>query len=603
MPAYKAPLHDISFLLNRVLQAPAVFERARFAQTSADRTDLSADTIEAILEAAGKFVETVVVPLNRPGDEEGVTLQGGKVTTPTGYRAAFQALRESGFQTMASSPAYGGQGLPDTLELAFNELAIAGCHAFRLCSSLTLGTIRALSAHADESLKALYLPKLVSAEWTGTMCLTEPHAGSDVGLLTAQATPRSDGRFAVNGTKIFITFGEHDLSENIVHMVLARLPGAPAGPKGISLFLVPKFLPNPDGSLGERNGVSCASVEKKMGLKGSPTCVLNFDDAIGHLVGPPHGGLACMFTTMNYVRLDVGQQGLALADRAYQGALAYARDRLQMRAPGGTVAPALRADPILAQPDVRRMLLIMKSLVEGGRALSLFTALQHDRLLVPDATEQAEAKSLLALMVPIAKAFLTEIGMEATQLGVQCWGGHGYIRESGMEQFSRDVRVTAIYEGTNGIQANDLLRRKVFADQGKALDLFLRSVEAEARSVQELPALAYQAQPLLQHAAEWRTLTQELKARDQAQRGEASCGAFDHLMYAGYVCLAYFWTRMAREAVAALNSASASEAPFLRAKLQTARFYFERVLPRTRGLALAMRAPAESVLGADAFAE
>jgi alkylation response protein AidB-like acyl-CoA dehydrogenase len=601
VPHYKAPVRDLDFVLNRVLEAPRIFARVPSGGTRCMIHEISADAVTTLLGAAGRFVERELVPLNAVGDRVGVSFREGTVTTPPGYRQAFAALRASGFQTMGSAPAYGGQGLPDTLELAFNELANAACHAFRLCSGLTVGAIRAIAAHGTDELKALYLPKLVSAEWTGTMCLTEPEAGSDVGLLSARARPLANGRYAITGTKIFITFGDHDLADNIVHLVLARLPDAPPGVKGISLFAVPKRRVNADGSAGAPNGVSCGAIEHKMGLHGSPTCTLHFEDAVGDLIGAAHGGLACMFTTMNYVRLDVAQQGLALADRAFQGALAYARERLQMRAPGGAVAPAQRADPILAQPDVRRMLMVMKSLVEGGRALALFAALQHDRKRIPE--ERAEAEATLALLVPICKAFLTEVGIEATGLGVQCWGGHGYIRDSGMEQLSRDVRVTAIYEGTNGIQANDLLRRKVFADGGRALEHFLAEIAAQAGLVAGTPALAYQAPLLAQHADEWRVLARELAARDKHHKGDVSAAAFDHLMYGGYVCLAYFWSRMAHVAERELASASASDAAYFKAKLQTARFYFERVLPRTRGHVLGMRAHAGSVLDDDAFAE
>jgi alkylation response protein AidB-like acyl-CoA dehydrogenase len=595
MPTFKAPLRDFRFLLGEVFEATASYEKWGFA-------DASPDVVDAVLAEGAKFAEGVLAPLNEKGDEHGAKWSDGVVTTAPGFKAAWSAYREGQWGSIGANPEFGGQGLPESVELAFNEMACAACLSFRMACSLTLGAVHAIEAHATDELKQTYLPKLISAQWTGTMCLTEPHAGSDVGIITTQAKPLDDGSYAITGTKIFITFGEHDLAENIIHLVLARLPGAPRGPKGISLFLVPKFLLDADQHPGVRNGVVCASIEHKMGIKASPTCVLNFEEATGFIVGPPNGGLAAMFTMMNYARLDVGQQGLSQGERALQGAAAYTLERLQMRAASGARAPEKVADPIIAHADVRRMLLTIKSLVEGSRALAMFAAVQLDKKHHADEAERRRADDLLAFSIPIVKGFLTEIGHEAAYWGIQCWGGHGYIRESGMEQYQRDARITSIYEGTNTIQANDLLRRKVLGTKGALLDLFLGEIDALVGELEGDRELGYQAKALASLRSEWEAISNDIAKRSEGNADEAAGAAFDYLMYSGYVTVAYFWGRMSKAALASLGGKPSDDA-FYRAKLQTARFYFERILPRTRTLAVTLRASSDSLMdiAEDAF--
>jgi alkylation response protein AidB-like acyl-CoA dehydrogenase len=575
-------------LLHEVFEATGNYEKWGFS-------DASADVVDAVLAEGAKFAEAVLAPLNEKGDEVGARWSEGEVITAPGFKEAWRAYREGQWGSIGSNPEFGGQGLPQSVELAFNEMACAACLSFRMSNSLTIGAIHAIEAHASEQLKQLYLPRLVSAEWSGTMCLTEPHAGSDVGIISTQARPLGDDSYALTGTKIFITYGEHDLTDNIVHLVLARLPGAPKGPKGISLFLVPKFLVDAQGKLGARNGVVCASIEHKMGIKASPTCVLNFEDAQGWLVGSPNGGLAAMFTMMNYARLDVGQQGLSQGERALQGAASYALERLQMRAASGARAPDKVADPIIAHADVRRMLLTIKSLVEGARALAMFAAVQMDRKQHPDPAEQRRADDMLALLIPIVKGFLTEAGFEAAHWGIQSWGGHGYIRESGMEQYARDARITSIYEGTNTIQANDLLRRKVLGTRGALLELFLLEVDELVAELRTDSELSYQADALATLRAEWEALSQDIARRAEINPDEAAGAAFDYLMYSGYVSVAYFWARMSKAARKNLGK-NPVEDDFYRAKLFTARFYYERILPRTRTLATTLRASSKSLM-------
>ena len=534
MPTYKAPLRDFRFLLNEVFDAPHIYERTGF-------TEATPDVVDAILSEGGKFAENVVAPINQAGDEHGAHWDDGKVTTPPGWKQAWNAYREGQWGAISASPEYGGQGLPESLELAFNEMVNGASVAWRGCSGLTLGAIHAIQAHGSEAQKSLYLPKLIAAEWSGTMCLTEPHAGSDVGIINTTATPKGDGTYSISGTKIFITYGEHDLTSNIVHLVLARLPGAPKGPKGISLFIVPKFLPGASGAPGERNPVICSTIEKKMGIKGSPTCVLNFEEAKGWLIGPEHGGMACMFTMMNYARLDVAQHGLGQGERALQNAVIYTRERLQMRAPNGAKFPEKVADPIIVHADIRRMLLTMKSLNEGCRALTTYATLQLDLKHHKDEAERVRAEGMLAFLTPIVKGFDTEAAGETTYWGIQAFGGAGYIRESGMEQYARDARITQIYEGTNTIQANDLLRRKVLGSKGALLELFLSEIDAVAAELSSDSELAYQADALKSLRAEWAALSQDIGVRSAKDGDEAAGAAFDYLMYSGYVALAFFW--------------------------------------------------------------
>jgi len=582
MPTYRAPLRDFRFLLHEVFDATKLYASAGFA-------DASADVVDAVLGEAAKLADNVVAPINQAGDEHGAHWENGVVTTPPGYREAWAAYVEGNWGAIGANPAYGGQGLPESVELAVNEMLNGASVAWRGCGGLTLGAIHAIEAHASDDLKQAYLPKLIAAEWSGTMCLTEPHAGSDVGIITTQAAPLADGSYAINGTKIFITFGEHDFTENIIHLVLARLPGAPKGPKGISLFIVPKFLPDADGKPAARNAVVCAGIEKKMGIK-------------GWLVGPPNAGLACMFTMMNYARLDVAQQGLSQGERALQGAAAYTRERLQMRAANGAQHPEKVADPIIVHADIRRMLLTMKSLVEGSRALAVLASLQLDKHHHPDESERRRGDDMLNFLIPITKGFLTEVGSEAAYWGIQSFGGHGYIREHGMEQYARDARIMSIYEGTNTIQANDLLRRKVLGTNGALLTMFLRELDQLAESIAGDDELAYQANALKLARKEWEELTADIAKRSANNADEAAGAAFDYLMYAGYVAVAYCWARMSKVAKAALGKSAEADV-FYRTKLQTARFYFERILPRTRGLAATLRAPSDTLMAVpeDAF--
>ncbi len=470
MPEFNAPLRDMRFVLHDVFQAPSLWARLPALAETVD-----ADTADAILEEAAKVTGTLIAPLNRSGDEEGAQWQAGEVRTPAGFREAYATYTEGGWVGLSGNPEYGGMGMPKMLAVAFEEMLYAAGSSFALYSALSSGACLAIDAHASEELKSTYLPPMYEGRWAGSMCLTEAHAGTDLGIIRTRAEPQADGSYKVTGSKIFITGGEQDLTENIIHLVLAKLPDAPAGPKGISLLLVPKVLVNADGSLGARNAVSCGSIEHKMGIKASATCVINFDAATGYLIGEANKGLACMFTMMNHARLGTGMQGLCLGEASYQGALRYARERLQMRALTGPKAPDKAADPIIVHPDVRRMLLTMKAFNEGNRALAYFTAQLIDVAHRAETAEaRQEAEDLLALLTPICKAFMTETGLEATNHGMQVFGGHGYIREWGMEQLVRDCRIAPIYEGTNGIQALDLLGRKVLGSQGKLLRGFTR---------------------------------------------------------------------------------------------------------------------------------
>ena len=586
MPQFKAPLRDIRFLVHDVY---------RFAKHYAahGHEEIGADLIDPVLDEAARFCENVLDPTRVEGDEIGTKLADGKVVTPPSYKGAFQALRDGQWIGICSNPEYGGQGLPHSLGMVFHDLAEAANQPFCAIFTLAQGAMRAIEAHASDELKQTWLPNMVSGQWTGSMCLTESHAGSDLGLLRTRAEPADDGTYRITGEKIFITWADHDLAENVVHLVLAKLPDAPKGPKGISLFLVPKFLLDDQGQPATRNAVTVAKLEEKMGLKSSPTCVLNFDGATGWLVGEPHNGLAAMFTMMNAARLDVAFEGLSLGQLSHQGAVEYARERLQMRAPDGARYPDKAADPIIVHPDVRRMLMTQKALVEGCRALGYFTAMQLDLALGGD----AEGAELMALLTPICKGFFTERGSEITDLGVQCFGGHGYIREHGMEQLSRDVRITRIYEGTNGIQAIDLMRRKVMGSKRRSLDLLLARMRdfceqyrghAQGALVQRVAAIT----------EEWSGMTDELMHRAEQDAGAPMSAAFEYMEYSGYACLAWCWARMAVVAHDARQQPDADQA-FLQAKIDTAQFYMERILPRTLALRESMLAPTMSLQALD----
>ncbi|HHK2872722.1 TPA: acyl-CoA dehydrogenase C-terminal domain-containing protein [Pseudomonas aeruginosa] len=590
MPEYNAPLRDMRFLLNDVFDAPALWQRL---PRLAERID--ADTADAILEEAAKVTGGLLAPLNRSGDEEGAQWQDGAVRTPAGFREAYATYAEGGWVGLTGNPAHGGMGMPKMLAVQFEEMMYAANASFSLYSTLSAGACLALDAHGSEELKNRYLPNMYAGTWAGSMCLTEPHAGTDLGIIRTKAEPQADGSYRISGTKIFITGGEQDLTENIIHLVLAKLPDAPAGSRGISLFLVPKFLVGDDGALGARNAVHCGSIEHKMGIKASATCVMNFDGASGWLVGEVNKGLAAMFTMMNYERLSIGIQGIGCAEMSYQSAVAYARERLQSRAPTGPVARDKAADPIIVHPDVRRMLLTMKALTEGGRAFSTYVGQQLDLAkYAEDQEERSQAEALVALLTPVAKAFFTDTGLESCVLGQQVFGGHGYIREWGQEQLVRDVRIAQIYEGTNGIQALDLMGRKVVANGGLFLSIFSREVRAFAAGANA--ELAEFVTPLLTALDLLDNLTQGIVARAGNDPREIGAASVEYLHLFGYTAYAYLWARMA----AAAQRQREVDPAFHDGKLATARFYFARILPRVHSLAAAVEASSESLYGLEA---
>ena len=591
MSSYKAPLTDIRFALFDVLGAEQLFARLGYS-------DATRDVLDAVLDEAGRFTETVLAPLNSVGDEIGCGFDkgSGEVTTPPGFRQAYNQFVEGGWTGLTASPDHGGQGLPHAVGVPLNEMINAANLAWGNFPLLSHGAVEALKHHGEDWQREAFLKPIVEGRWTGTMCLTEPHCGTDLGLMKTRAEPNADGSYALSGTKIFITAGEHDLTENIVHLVLAKLPDAPPGAKGISLFVTPKFKVDRDGVMGERNALRCGSIEHKMGIKGSVTCVMNFDGAQGYLVGEPHKGLAAMFTMMNTARLGVGLQGLGLSERAYQNALAYSLERLQTRSLSGPKFPDKPADPIIVHPDVRRMLLTVKSLVEGSRLLALHAGTLIDVAThAEDPEERQRADTLVSFLTPIAKACQTEWGIENTYHAMQCFGGHGYIREYGMEQLARDARITTIYEGTTGIQALDLIGRKTAATKGAGLKLFLAEIEAFATQHEGDPALAEFIAPLRQKSAEWAALTQGILQRAAGDPEELGAASTDYTFYSGYVALAYWWAR----SVAAAN-ASAHDAKFKQAKLETARFYFARILPRTLSHAAAIESGAAPLMAMEA---
>ncbi|MQT74199.1 acyl-CoA dehydrogenase C-terminal domain-containing protein [Pseudomonas helleri] len=587
MPEFNAPLRDMRFVLHEVFQAPALWARLPVLAEHVD-----ADTADAILQEAAKVTSQLIAPLNRSGDEEGAQWHAGKVSTPQGFKAAYDTYIEGGWVGLSGNPDFGGLGMPKMLAVQFEEMLYAANSSFALYSALTSGACLAIDAHASTTLKETYLPPMYEGRWAGSMCLTEAHSGTDLGLIRTRAEPRADGSFSLSGSKIFITGGDQDLTENIVHLVLAKLPDAPAGPRGISLFLVPKVLVNADGTLAQANAVSCGSIEHKMGIKASATCVINFDGAQGWLIGEANKGLAAMFTMMNYERLSIGIQGIGCAETSYQNARTYARERLQSRAPTGAVAPEKMADPIIVHPDVRRMLLSMKAMTEGGRAFASYVGQQLDlSKYSTDAQEQQDAAALVALLTPVAKAFFTDTGLDSCVLGQQVFGGHGYIREWGQEQLVRDVRIAQIYEGTNGIQALDLLGRKVIANDGAALRLFT----AQIREFAAQPGKPYQHE-LLQAVQRLEDLSDWLQAQAKLNPNEIGAASVEYLQVFGYVAYAWLWARMADVAQGSLEADPA----FYTAKLATARFYFKRLLPRIDSLEQSIRAGSESLFELDA---
>ncbi|MEO8937322.1 MAG: acyl-CoA dehydrogenase C-terminal domain-containing protein [Burkholderiaceae bacterium] len=600
MPAiYNPPLRDMRFVMHELLDVTtSLNEVPAYA-------DIDADTIDQVLAEAGKFCAEVLLPLNLSGDQEGCHFDAAThaVTVPKGFREAYRQYRDGGWPSLSADPEFGGQGLPHLIEIAFSEMKYATNQAWTMYPSLAHGAYTALLAHGTDAQKKLYLPKITSGEWLGTMCLTESHCGTDLGMLRSKAEPQPDGSFRITGNKIFISAGEHDMADNIVHLVLARLPDAPAGSKGISLFIVPKFLPKIENagtdetvSCGERNPIFCGAIEHKMGIHGNATCQLNLDGAAGWMVGQPNKGLAAMFVMMNGARLGVGVQGLGLTEIAYQNAAAYAKDRIQGRSLTGVKSPDQPADPIIVHPDVRKMLLTARAYAEGGRAFATWVALQSDLLHHPDEAVRKDADDMMALMTPVVKAFMTDNGFFAASGCLQVFGGHGYIAELGIEQMVRDARINMIYEGTNTIQALDLLGRKILSDNGARMKKFGRMVTdfIEAEGTNE--AMAEFINPLADIGDKVTKLTMELGMKAFQDPDEVGGAAVDYLRVVGHLIYAYFWARMAKIALEKEGEGD----PFYRAKLATARFYFAKLLPETATAIRAARAGSKVLMEMEA---
>ncbi len=583
MPTYTAPLREMRFLLEDVLHAGDLT-----ALPGNEETTL--DLMTTVLEEGAHLCEDLLAPLNQTGDAEGCHWEHGCVTTPSGFRDAYRAFCEAGWPALSASPKYGGQGLPHLMQLMFDEMLCSANLSFSMYPLLANGATHSLDHWGSEDLKTRFLPALVSGRWSGTMCLTEAHAGTDLGMIRTRAVPCPDGSYEITGTKIFISAGEHDLAENIIHLVLAKLPDAPPGTKGISLFVVPKLRVAPNGDSGTPNGVTCGSIEHKMGIKANATCVINFDGAQGWLVGEPHKGMRGMFTMMNSARLSVGMQGLGLAEVAYQNALAYTRERVQGRAPRAPQDPSHDADPIIVHPDIRRMLMTMKAYIEGMRALAYWVGLHIDvEAKHPEAARREEAADILALMTPVIKGFCTDVGFEITNLALQCYGGHGYIREFGMEQFVRDARIAQIYEGTNGVQAMDLLGRKIPDGDGRMAKRFFQIVERDLAAAALQPALQDLIAPVAAatHALQRVTMTVMERARTNVE--EVGAAASEYLRLFGLVATGWMWVRLASAALVANDDRTP-------ARLTTAKFYISRLLPQTTSLATQIVAGAETVM-------
>jgi len=594
MPQYTAPLRDMQFVMHEVLN---VTEQLKACERHAD---IDADTVNAVLDEGAKFASQVLLPLNISGDTEGCRYDPATraVTAPGGFKEAYRQYVEGGWPALTADPAFGGQGLPLVVNQCFYEMLNACNQAWTMYPGLSHGAHAALHAHGTEEQQRLYLPKLTSGEWTGTMCLTEPHCGTDLGLLRTRAEPQADGTYKITGEKIFISAGEHDLAANIVHLVLARLPDAPVGSKGISLFVVPKFKVGADGSLGERNAIFCGGLEHKMGIHGNATAQIVLDGAVGSLVGEPNKGLAAMFVMMNAARLGVGNQSLGLTEVAYQNALSYAKDRLQMRSLSGVKAKDKPADPIIVHPDVRKMLLTAKAWAEGGRALAIWCAtlldLEHNH---PDEKVRAESAELVALLTPIVKAFITDNGLQATVMCQQVFGGHGYIKEAGMEQFVRDARINMIYEGTNTIQALDLLGRKVLGNNGATLKKLGKIIArfAEEEGVNE--KMSEFINPLAMMGDQVTKFTTEIGFKGMQNPDEVGAAATDYLRVLGHMVFAYLFARMASVALKKIGEGSTD--PFYGAKLQTARFYFAKLFPEAQMLMRTARAGSKPLMESD----
>lgn len=591
MPDYKAPLRDIKFLMDEVLDSETHYQNI-------GAEDASPDMVEAIVAEGAKFCEEVLAPINQVGDQEGCTWSEDGVKTPAGFKEAYQQFVEGGWPAMNAPVEHGGQGLPESLNIILSELVGTANWSWGMYPGLSHGARATIEEHGTPEQQETYLTKLVSGEWTGTMCLTEPQCGSDLGILTTKAEPNADGSYSITGTKIFISAGEHDMVDNIVHIVLARLPGAPEGTKGISLFIVPKHLPDASGNAGERNAVTCGSIEHKMGIHGNATCVMNFDAAKGWLIGPENKGLNCMFTFMNVARIGTSIQGLAAAEGSFQGALAYAKDRQAMRSLTGPKNPEGKADPIIVHPDVRRMLLTQKAIAEGSRAMIYHAAQIADVVQHGEGEAQKAADDLLGFMTPILKAFCTEAGYEAANHGMQVFGGHGFIQEWGMEQIVRDTRIALMYEGTTGIQALDLLGRKVLMTQGAALRNFTKIVHKFCQENEGNEQLKPFVDTLNTLNKDWGDITMKIGMTAMQNRDEVGAASVDYLMYSGYVCLAYYWALMAKVAQEKL-AAGTTEEGFYTSKVQTAKFYFDRILPRTAAHAAMIANGGESIMAVE----
>ncbi|MEO8280762.1 MAG: acyl-CoA dehydrogenase C-terminal domain-containing protein [Ideonella sp.] len=593
MPQYNPPLRDMQFVMHEVLMlGDALKELPRHAE-------IDADTINAVIEEGGKFATNVLFPLNQSGDAEGCTLdkQSHEVKAPKGFAQAYEKFVEGGWPSLSCDPAYGGQGLPLVLNQCLYEMMNSANQAWTMYPGLSHGAYECLHSHGTPEQQKTYLPKLTGGQWTGTMCLTEAHCGTDLGMLRTKAEPQGDGSYRLTGSKIFISAGEHDLAENIIHLVLARLPDAPEGSKGISLFVVPKYLVNSDGSLGERNSITCGALEHKMGIHGNATCQINLDGAAASLVGEPNRGLAAMFVMMNAARLGVGNQSLGLTEVAYQNAAAYAKDRIQMRSLSGPKAPERPADPIIVHPDVRKMLLTARAYAEGGRALAIHIAMMLDRELNhPDEAVRKQAADEVALLTPIVKAFLTDNGWIATSHCMQVFGGHGYIAEWGMEQYVRDSRINMIYEGTNTIQSLDLLGRKVLGDSGARLKAFGKKIAAFIDEEGTNEAMQEFINPLAELGDKVTKLTTELGMKAMSNADEVGGAAVDYLRICGHLVFAYFWARMAKVALEKQGNGDT----FYVAKLATARFYFAKLLPETASLIRTARAGVKPLMELDA---
>jgi alkylation response protein AidB-like acyl-CoA dehydrogenase len=592
MAQYIAPVRDMQFVLHEVLKA-----EEHLKQLPA-HAETNRELIDQVLEEGGKFCSDVLFPINRSGDEEGCHYEGdGVVRTPKGYKEAWEKFKDGGWPTLTCDPDFGGQGLPHVVGMCFQEMMNSANQAWTMYPGLTHGAYDCLHAHGTPEQKAVFLPKLVSGEWTGTMCLTEPHCGTDLGMLRTKAEPQADGSYKISGTKIFISSGEHDLADNIIHLVLARLPDAPQGTKGISLFIVGKYQVNADGSIGERNGIKCARIEEKMGIHGNSTCVMNLDGAVGQLVGQANKGLQAMFVMMNSARIGVGMQSQGLMEVAYQNSAAYAKERVQSRSLTGPKNPDKPADSIIHHPDVRRMLFTQRAYVEGGRAFATWLALQADILQNhPDADARKEAEDLLALLTPVVKAFITDNAFEATNMAMQIYGGHGYIREWGMEQYVRDARINMIYEGTNTIQSLDLLGRKVLGDNGAKLRKFGDMVRALIEQEGTNDAMAEFINPLADLAGKLEKFTMEIGMKAFQNQDEAGAAAVDYLRVIGHFVYGYFWALMAREALAKVAGGD----KFYVAKLATARFYFAKLMPETAARMRSARSGAKPLMELEA---